>query len=206
MLSDELFLAIGLATYGETPVNDYGRFSRTLIGAGKIHLDTIKGVVFFRKHGVPIFPLAVHLCGRFGHFLFQRERFKLFFYMNPPLRLLFTAVFSLIRLFWKPAAHSHASLCTGYFAAHDLAEWRPSPLLRASRKQFCYAPFVLLYYFFFLFFALFKFSFTLNRTTFLIISQGIGLSIEKRNVPFPLRYGARSFSNALIPDGLGKNP
>lgn len=103
MFPDEPFLAIALAKYDEKPFEDHGRFSRTLIGARKIHLNVIRGVAFFIKNGQPVFPLVVHLCGRFGRFLFSREKRRLFFYFNPPISTLFTSIASFIRRFIKRA-------------------------------------------------------------------------------------------------------
>jgi CTP:phosphocholine cytidylyltransferase-like protein len=97
MLPDEPFLAIALAKYDEKPIEEYGRFSRTLIRAEKIHLDVIKGIAFFSKNERQVFPLVVHLCGRFGKFIFLREKLKLFFYFNPPLHTLFILTASFIR-------------------------------------------------------------------------------------------------------------
>jgi hypothetical protein len=79
MLPDEPFFAISLAEHGEQPVEDYGRFSRTLIGADKIKIDVVRGYAFFRKKGVFVFPLVVHFCGRFGMALYFFQKAKLFF-------------------------------------------------------------------------------------------------------------------------------
>jgi hypothetical protein len=97
MLPDEPFLAIALAKHDVKPIDDHGRFSRKLIGADHIHVDVIRGFAFFVKNGVPVFPLIVHFCGRFGRFLFFRESVKLYFYFNPPLSSLLTNIFSLYR-------------------------------------------------------------------------------------------------------------
>jgi hypothetical protein len=101
MLPDEPFLAIALAKYREKPVEDHGRFSRTLIGAVNIHINVVKGVAFFIKNNRMVFPLIVHFCGRFGRFLFFGESVKLFFYFNPPLTMVSTAILSLLRKMWK---------------------------------------------------------------------------------------------------------
>jgi hypothetical protein len=82
MLPDEPFLAMALAKNDIGPLEEYGRFSRTLIGAEKIHLNVIRGIACFVKNGTPVSPLIVHLCGRFGRFLFFREKLRLFFYFN----------------------------------------------------------------------------------------------------------------------------
>jgi hypothetical protein len=97
MLPDEPFFAIALAKHDVKPVDDHGRFSRTLIGADHIHVDVTKGFAFFVKNGVPVFPLIVHFCGKFGRFLFFLESVKLYFYFNPPLSSLFTNISSLLR-------------------------------------------------------------------------------------------------------------
>jgi hypothetical protein len=97
MLPDEPFLAIALAKNNIKPVNDYGRFSRTLIGAERIRINSVKGVSFFIKNGTPVYPLIVHFCGRFGAFIYLLEKIKLFFHFNPPFAILFTNIFSFIR-------------------------------------------------------------------------------------------------------------
>ncbi|MDR0410763.1 MAG: hypothetical protein LBH75_02160 [Treponema sp.] len=97
MLPDEPFLAISLAQNNTPPFEDYGRFSRTLIDAKKIRLNTVEQTAFFIKRGKPIFPLAVHLCGRFGALLFLREKVRLFLHFNPPLAVLCTNVLTLFR-------------------------------------------------------------------------------------------------------------
>ncbi|MDR3343234.1 MAG: hypothetical protein LBT14_10720 [Treponema sp.] len=101
MLPDEPFLAIALAKHDEEPYEDYGRFSRTLIGAKHIHVDVIKGLAFFTKNEEPVFPSIIHFCGRFGQFLFLQEKLKLFFYVNPPVSTMFTMICSLIRRIFK---------------------------------------------------------------------------------------------------------
>jgi hypothetical protein len=97
MLPDEPFLSIALAKNAVEPFEDNGRFSRTLIGAENIRLDSIRGIAFFRKHGVPVFPLIVHFCSTFGQFLFIREKLRLFFYFNPPVYSLFVAICTGVR-------------------------------------------------------------------------------------------------------------
>ncbi|MFP3043053.1 glycosyltransferase [Treponema primitia] len=97
MLPDEPYLAIALAKQGEKPYTDYGRFSRTLIGADHIHLDSIKGFASFIKRGVQVFPQVVHFCGRFGQFLYLSEKIKLYFCFNPPLKTFFNCIFTIIR-------------------------------------------------------------------------------------------------------------
>jgi hypothetical protein len=86
MLPDEPFFAIALAIYNEKPFEDHERFSRALMNADDIHIDVIKGIAHFHSitHGNYVHPLVVHFCGRFGRFLFWREKIKLFFYFQIP--------------------------------------------------------------------------------------------------------------------------
>jgi hypothetical protein len=97
MLPDEPFLAIALAVGGVKPVDDHGRFSRTLIGAKNIHVNVVKGFAFFRKNGRPVFPLIVHFCGRFGRFLLFWQSLRLRLYCNPPVADFAMRLFSLAR-------------------------------------------------------------------------------------------------------------
>ncbi|MDR2194236.1 MAG: glycosyltransferase [Treponema sp.] len=97
MLPDEPFLAIALAKNNIMPVEDYGRFSRTLINAEKIHIDVIKRIASFYKNGTFVFPLVVHFCGRLGGSFFLREKVKLFLYFNSPLHRLTTFFFIFAR-------------------------------------------------------------------------------------------------------------
>jgi hypothetical protein len=97
MLPDEPFLAIALAMRGIKPVDDHGRFSRTLIGAKNIHVNVIKGFAFFRKNGRAVFPLILHFCGRFGRFLLFWQSLRLRIYFNPPLSSFVMNVLSLVR-------------------------------------------------------------------------------------------------------------
>ncbi|MDR0556870.1 MAG: hypothetical protein LBG43_03225 [Treponema sp.] len=97
MLPDEPFLAIALAKNNIAPVEDYRRFSRTLIDAGKIRLDVIKRFASFYKGGKFVFPLVVHFCGNFGNLFFLREKIKLFLYFNSPINRLSSSVFISIR-------------------------------------------------------------------------------------------------------------
>ncbi|WP_010255503.1 hypothetical protein [Treponema primitia] len=97
MLPDEPYFAIALAKQGETPYADHGRFSRTLIGADHIRLDSIKGFAFFIKKGEQVFPQVVHFCGRFGQFFYLFEKIKLYFCFNPPVKVFFNGIFSVIR-------------------------------------------------------------------------------------------------------------
>jgi hypothetical protein len=86
MLPDEPFLAIALVKHDIKPVEDHGRFSRTLINAEKVHINVIKGIASFQKEGKPVFPLVVHFCGRFGAFFYFFERIKIFWHFISPLQ------------------------------------------------------------------------------------------------------------------------
>jgi hypothetical protein len=97
MLPDEPFLAIALARHGIKPVDDHGRFAKSLIGAKNIHVNIIKGFAFFIKNGRAVFPLIVHYCGRFGRFLLFWESLKLHFYFNPPVSTLVMNVLAMCR-------------------------------------------------------------------------------------------------------------
>ncbi|MDR2210644.1 MAG: hypothetical protein LBO65_04145 [Spirochaetaceae bacterium] len=77
MLPDEPFFALSFAQFGIEPHGDYGRFSRTLIGAEKITINTVKGIARFKKHGKPVFPMAVHFCGRLGMTAYAIEKLRL---------------------------------------------------------------------------------------------------------------------------------
>ncbi|MDR0785142.1 MAG: hypothetical protein LBE74_04580 [Treponema sp.] len=101
MLPDEPFLAISLAQNNAPPFEDYGRFSRTLIDAKRIRLNVVKRTAFFIKRDKPVFPLVVHLCGRFGAVLFFREKIRLFLRFNPPLTVLYANILTLFRFFVK---------------------------------------------------------------------------------------------------------
>jgi hypothetical protein len=101
MLPDEPFLAIALAQHGIEPVEDHGRFSRTLIGAKNIRINAVKGFAVFEKNGKRVFPLIVHFCGRFGRFLLFWESLKLHFYFNPPVATLVMSLLSRVRRLLK---------------------------------------------------------------------------------------------------------
>ncbi|MDR2073421.1 MAG: hypothetical protein LBP60_08325 [Spirochaetaceae bacterium] len=83
MYPDEPFLAIALAKNNILPVDDYGRFSRTLIRARKIHVNIIKRLSRMFKNGKMINPLVVHFCGKKGGLYYLREKLRLFFYFFP---------------------------------------------------------------------------------------------------------------------------
>jgi hypothetical protein len=101
MLPDEPFLSIALAKHGVKPVEDWGRFSRTLINAENIHLDVIKGIAHYTKDGNTVFPQIVHFCGKFGNIFYAREKIKLNLYFNPPFQALFNCLISFTRKLWK---------------------------------------------------------------------------------------------------------
>jgi hypothetical protein len=96
-LPDEPFLAIALAKYEVKPVEDYGRFSRSLIDASNIRLDITKRIAFYTKDKKIVFPQIVHFCGRFGNFFYRWEKLKLFFYFNRPLQNLLNSILLLSR-------------------------------------------------------------------------------------------------------------
>jgi hypothetical protein len=101
MLPDEPFLAIALAKHGVEPVDDHGRFSRSLIGAKSIRVNVIKGFAFFTKNKRAVFPLIVHFCGRFGRFLLFWESLKLYLYFNPLVSTFVMNVLSIFRKLFK---------------------------------------------------------------------------------------------------------
>jgi hypothetical protein len=97
MLPDEPFFAMALAKHGIESVKEYGRFSRTLIGAEKIHINVIRGIGYFVKNGIPVFPLVVHFCGHLGKILFIREKLRLSFYFNSPIDFILSSLLTYIR-------------------------------------------------------------------------------------------------------------
>jgi hypothetical protein len=101
MLPDEPFLAIALAKNNIKPVDDYGRFSKSLIGAKNIRVNGVKGFAFFIKNGKAVFPLIVHFCGRFGRFLLFWESLRLYLYFNPPVSTCAMNLLSIIRKLLK---------------------------------------------------------------------------------------------------------
>jgi hypothetical protein len=101
MFPDEPFLAIALAQHGIQPVDDHGRFSKSLISAHNIHVNVIKGFAVFIKNGRTVFPLIVHFCGRFGRFLLFWESLKLYFYFNSPVSILVMNILSIARKLLK---------------------------------------------------------------------------------------------------------
>jgi hypothetical protein len=97
MLPDEPFLAIALAKNNVKPVEDYGRFSRTLINTENIRIDVIKRFASFYKDDKFVFPLIVHFCGNFGNLFYLREKLKLFFCFNSPMNRLSSSIFISIK-------------------------------------------------------------------------------------------------------------
>jgi hypothetical protein len=97
MLPDEPFLAMALAKHSVEPVEEYGRFSRTLIGAEKIRINVMRGIGFFVKNNKPVFPLVVHFCGRLGKLFFLREKIRLCFYFNNSLISMLVSFLTCIR-------------------------------------------------------------------------------------------------------------
>jgi hypothetical protein len=81
-LPDEPFFSISLAKHHEEPYIDYGRFSRSLIKARKIHLNTPKHIAFFIKDNSYVFPQVVHFCGRKGALYYLREKIRLWLYFH----------------------------------------------------------------------------------------------------------------------------
>jgi len=79
---DEPFLALAFAKMGIKPFEDYGRFSRTLIGAECIKLNVVKGYARFKKYGSFVFPSVVHFCGKLGNFFYSVEKARLFFFTS----------------------------------------------------------------------------------------------------------------------------
>jgi hypothetical protein len=79
---DEPFFAISFAKNGIKPVEDHGRFSRTLINARKIKINVIRKIASFIKDQRNVYPLVVHFCGRRGGFYYLIEKIRFFFYFN----------------------------------------------------------------------------------------------------------------------------
>jgi hypothetical protein len=85
MLPDEPFFALSFAQSGIEPYEDLGRFSRTLIGAEKIRINTVRGIARFIKYGKPVFPMVVHFCGRLGNAAYSLEKIRLRLHFFSPL-------------------------------------------------------------------------------------------------------------------------
>ncbi|MDR2102595.1 MAG: hypothetical protein LBP42_00670, partial [Treponema sp.] len=101
MLPDEPFFAMAFAKHRIEPVEEYGRFSRTLIGAKKIHINVTRGIGSFVKNNTPVFPLVVHFCGRLGKFFFFREKIKLSLNFNNPVISLLDSLFLFVEKIFK---------------------------------------------------------------------------------------------------------
>lgn len=97
MLPDEPFFSMAFAKLNIAPYNDYNRFSRTLINAKKVRLNILNGYSMFVKEGIPVFPLIVHFCGRFGTVFYYLQRIKLFFYFKPILTIFSSFFLNLFR-------------------------------------------------------------------------------------------------------------
>jgi len=78
--SDEPALSLSLALHIKEPIDDFGRFSRTLIKAKKIHVNVIKRIAFYYKDDIMRHPLVVHFCGRRGGLYYLREKIRLLFH------------------------------------------------------------------------------------------------------------------------------
>jgi hypothetical protein len=74
---DEPAFAVAFAKHSIEPVNDYGRFSRTLIEANHIQINIKKRTAKFFKNGRMTHPLVVHFCGRKGGLYYLREKLRL---------------------------------------------------------------------------------------------------------------------------------
>jgi len=92
MLPDEPFLAIAFGKYNQLPIEqgqDFGRLGRSLIHGKNIKLDIRKGISYFSKYGMHVFPTVVHFTGTtdYGHLecYYSAEKLRLlFFYKNIP--------------------------------------------------------------------------------------------------------------------------
>jgi hypothetical protein len=102
MLPDEPFFALSFSKFGIRPYNDHGRFSRTLIGAERIQINTVKGIARFKKSGEQVFPMVVHFCGRLGNRIYRLEKIKLKFYFFSLFNFVF---FNILVLFRKMLKH-----------------------------------------------------------------------------------------------------
>jgi hypothetical protein len=83
MLPDEPYLAAAFALNNIIPIDyseECGRFSRTLIGADHVKINSVKGFASFNKNEKPVFPLIVHFCGGLGGLYYFREKFRLILY------------------------------------------------------------------------------------------------------------------------------
>jgi hypothetical protein len=80
MYPDEPFFALAFAKMDIKPFDDYGRFSRTLIGASNISINVTRGYAKFKKYGAFVFPSVVHFCGKLGSRFYFIEKARLFFH------------------------------------------------------------------------------------------------------------------------------
>jgi len=74
---DEPMFSISLAKNNVEPVNDYGRFSRTLIKTKRVRLNILLNLASFIKDDRLISPLIVHFCGRKGGIYYFIEKLRL---------------------------------------------------------------------------------------------------------------------------------
>lgn len=84
-MPDEPAFALSLAQNNIAPVNDYGRYSRTLISrTSNIVLNVQNRKYWFKKNNVQVYPTIVHFAGKLGDLLYVREqiRLKLAFSLN----------------------------------------------------------------------------------------------------------------------------
>ena len=94
---DEPFFALALAKHGIEPFEDFGRFSRTLIGADSIRLNILMGYARFKKNGIWVFPSIVHFCGRLGNCFYTMEKFRLIIFLSFTFYRLFGAILVFLR-------------------------------------------------------------------------------------------------------------
>jgi hypothetical protein len=79
---DEPFFSLALAKNKIKPINDYTRFSKTLIKASNIHLNVRKKIAYYTKDGRTVFPQIVHFCGKLGNIYYFREKLRLWIYFH----------------------------------------------------------------------------------------------------------------------------
>ena len=82
-IPDEPALAISLSKHNIEPFDDFGKFSRTLIGAKNIKINSIKKVAKLFKNGKTLYPLVIHFCGRKGGLYYLLEKIRIFLHFFP---------------------------------------------------------------------------------------------------------------------------
>lgn len=97
MLPDEPFFAMALAKMKIYPYKDHNRFSRTLINSKNIRINVINGFAFFIKEDIPVFPLIVHFCGRFGNIFYCLQKIKLYFLFNSFITIFISFLLNLFK-------------------------------------------------------------------------------------------------------------